>query len=119
MPRVNQQLGLVVAGLGGIAQRFRHVAIHHAFAGDEPKVALQRFLKQRIDGVRVDRVTNARRGRAVADQFVAEDARDSAGVRLFSKGLLRGIDVVGDPVRLARQAPAGPCSPDRRGMDRR
>jgi hypothetical protein len=33
---------------------FRHVAVHHAFAGDEPQVALQRFLKQCIERLRID-----------------------------------------------------------------
>jgi hypothetical protein len=99
MPCVDQRLGLVVAGLRCVARRFRHVAIHHAFAGDEPQIALQRFLKQRVDRLRIDRAINARRGRAVADELVAEDGGNLARVGLVRKGLLRGIDIIVDPLQ--------------------
>jgi hypothetical protein len=78
-------------------QCFRHVAVHNA--GDEPQVALQRFLKQYIDRLRIDSAINARRGRAVADEFVAENARNGARMRLVGEDLLRGIDVIIDPLQ--------------------
>src|SRR6478672_7060707 len=46
MPSLDQRLGLVVARLRGIAQSFGHVAVHHAFAGDEKQVALESLLEQ-------------------------------------------------------------------------
>ena len=99
MPCVDQRFGLVVTELRGVVQCFRHVAVHHAIASDEPQVALQRFLKQCIDRLRIDSAINARRGRAVADEFVAENARNGARMRLVGEGLLRGIDVIIDPLQ--------------------
>ena len=106
MPSLDQRLGLVVARQCGIAQSFGHVAVHHAFAGNKTQLASECFLEQRVHRLRIDRAIDARRGRAVADQRVAEHARDRAGVCLVGEGFLGGIDVVVDPLQqlLARRS---------------
>src|SRR6478735_3737854 len=55
MPSLDQRLGLVVARLRGIAQSFGHVAVHHAFAGDEKQVTLESLLEQGVHRLRIDR----------------------------------------------------------------
>jgi hypothetical protein len=99
MPFLDQGLGLVITAFGGVAQRLRHVPVHHAFAGDDPHVALQGFGEQSVDRLRIDRAIDAGRGRAVAQQRLAEERGDRARMGLVGESFLNGIDVVLNPLQ--------------------
>ena len=102
MPFGNQCLRLVVTRLRGVEERFRRVAIHQDFAGDDQEIARCRFLEQRIDRLRMHRAEHQRGGRSVAQEFVAKDARGGARKFLVGESLLSRIGVAIQPIQQLR-----------------
>ena len=66
VPAFNQLAGLPVALLRAFAQVVRRVAIHHHFPGEQAHIQAQRFVKQGIDRLRMQRTKNQRGSGAVA-----------------------------------------------------
>ena len=98
VPARDQRLGVVVALLRGVAQLVRRVAVHQHLAGDDPHAAALGLGEQRIDRLRIDRAEHQRRGRAVAQELVAEHLRHRGRVRRILERHLGRKSVAVEPV---------------------
>ena len=80
VPPRDERRALVVALLGGVADRRGHVAVHEHLAGDEPHRVRVRRLEDRVHRRPVRRGEHHRGGRAVAQQLLHEEFGDLARV---------------------------------------
>ena len=99
---LDQRLALVVAALRIVGQRRRRVAVHHHLAGDHARVAALGLREEGVDRFRMDRAIDHRRRRALAEQFVEEEAGDCVGMRGIGELLLLDERVFLQPLEQLR-----------------
>ena len=99
MPALDQRLALGIAGFGGVGQVVRGVAIHQHLAGDHAQVELVCLLEEGVHRLRVHAAEYQGGGGAITQQFLEEDRRHVAGMRLVFELLLGGEGVGVEPVQ--------------------
>ncbi len=99
VPALDQCLAFGIAGLGGVGQVVRSVAVHHHLAGNQAQVQALGFLEQSIDRFRVHAAEHQGGGGAVAQQFLEENLRHLVGVALVGELLFAREGVGVQPVQ--------------------
>lgn len=97
VPALDQRHAVAVAGLGGVQQRGRRVAVHHHLAGDHPRVEAGRLLEEGVHRLRMHGAIDHGRGGAAAQQFAQEHAGHALRVRRVGKLLLGHEGVLVEP----------------------
>ena len=79
VPALDQLAAVGVAGLGGVGEELRGVAVHQHFAGDHPQIALLAGLEEGVHRLLVHRAEHQRGGGAVAQQLAEKQLGLLAG----------------------------------------
>ena len=108
-PPGDQRLAVGAAAFGRIVKR-RGAEIHQHLARDDPHVAGERRLEQRVDRGRMDGGKDQCAGGAVAQQLVQEEAGDFVGMGAVRKRRFGREDMAFEPfeqLRAVRSDPIG------------
>lgn len=85
MPALDQLARIALAGGRRVAQILRAVAIHEDLAGDHAQVPGGRCLEERLDGAAMHGAEHHGGGRAIAQQLIQEELRNTARMRAVRK----------------------------------
>ncbi len=102
MPALDQLAAVGVAGLGGVGEELRGVAVHQHLAGDHPQIALLAGLEEGVHRLLVHRAEHQRGGGAVAQQLAEKQLGLLAGVGHVAEAALVGKGVGFQPIQQLR-----------------
>ena len=98
MPGFDQRLGVVIGGLGGVAQTFGCVAVHHHLAAEHPHISVSGGGEIGVGAGLVNRTVSDGGGRSVGDELVEVASCHAVGKVSIGIFELGGEGVVVEPV---------------------